>query len=50
MSNYGDEDHDHLSEVDDGAGCTEIWEELSERRERQSNSRGSNVEMEGNAK
>jgi hypothetical protein len=23
---------DHLSEVKDGAGCTEIWEHLSERR------------------
>jgi len=24
---------DHLDEVDDGCGCTEIWEHLSERRE-----------------
>lgn len=23
----------HLSEVPDGAGCTEIWEHLSEERE-----------------
>lgn len=23
----------HLSEVEDGAGCTEIWEHLSEQRE-----------------
>lgn len=23
----------HLSDVEDGAGCTEIWETLSERRE-----------------
>lgn len=23
----------HLSEVEDGAGCTEIWETLSERRD-----------------
>ncbi len=27
-----DEDDDHLSDLDDGAGCTEIWEHLSERR------------------
>ena len=25
---------DHLSDVPDGSGCTEIWEHLSERRER----------------
>jgi len=48
MSNYGpstdgdvepdDEsvDADHLADVEDGAGCTEIWEHLSERRERSS--------------
>jgi len=24
---------EHLNEVDDGCGCTEIWEHLSERRE-----------------
>ena len=24
---------DHLADVEDGAGCTEIWERLSERRE-----------------
>ncbi|MDZ5811849.1 hypothetical protein U4E84_10905 [Halorubrum sp. AD140] len=23
----------HLDDVEDGAGCTEIWEHLSERRE-----------------
>ncbi|MFB6280556.1 MAG: hypothetical protein ABEH40_00865 [Haloferacaceae archaeon] len=23
----------HLSDVEDGAGCTEIWEHLSEQRE-----------------
>ncbi|SFR45691.1 MULTISPECIES: hypothetical protein [Halorubrum] len=23
----------HLDDVEDGAGCTEIWERLSERRE-----------------
>lgn len=27
------EDHDdHVEEIEDGAGCTEIWEHLSERR------------------
>jgi hypothetical protein len=30
----GDEDlTGHLSDVEDGAGCTEIWETLSEYRE-----------------
>ena len=31
----GDEpgDSGHLDDVPDGAGCTEIWERLSERRE-----------------
>jgi len=24
---------DHLDEIEDGAGCTEIWEHLSERRD-----------------
>jgi hypothetical protein len=24
---------DHLDEVEDGAGCTEIWEHLSEQRD-----------------
>ena len=24
---------DHLDSVEDGCGCTEIWEHLSERRE-----------------
>jgi hypothetical protein len=28
-----DRDDDHLSGVPDGAGCTEIWEHLAERRE-----------------
>ncbi len=29
----GDRQHsDHLSNVDDGCGCTEIWERLSEIR------------------
>lgn len=26
-------DTDHLSNLSDGAGCTEIWEHLSEQRE-----------------
>ncbi len=28
----GSED-DHLADVEEGAGCTEIWEHLSEQRE-----------------
>ncbi|WP_259371246.1 hypothetical protein [Natranaeroarchaeum aerophilus] len=24
---------DHLSDIEEGAGCTEIWEHLSEQRE-----------------
>ncbi len=28
-----DNDDDHLADVPDGAGCTEIWEYLAERRE-----------------
>lgn len=24
---------DHLADIEEGAGCTEIWEHLSERRE-----------------
>ncbi len=28
-----DADDAHLQDVEDGAGCTEIWETLSERRE-----------------
>lgn len=27
------DDGDHLEDVPDGAGCTEIWETLSERRD-----------------
>ncbi|WP_144799278.1 hypothetical protein [Halorubrum depositum] len=27
------DDSGHLADVEDGAGCTEIWERLSERRE-----------------
>lgn len=25
-------DDDHLRELEDGSGCTEVWEHLSERR------------------
>jgi hypothetical protein len=31
--NGQDRDDDHLADVEPGAGCTEIWEHLSERRE-----------------
>jgi hypothetical protein len=27
---------DHLKDVDDGCGCTEIWEHLSDNREEES--------------
>lgn len=27
-----DEDTEHLTDVEDGAGCVEIWEHLSETR------------------
>ncbi|MFC6823905.1 hypothetical protein [Halopelagius fulvigenes] len=26
-------DYDHLKSLDDGAGCTEVWEHLSENRD-----------------
>jgi hypothetical protein len=26
-------DDDHLDDLEDGAGCTEIWEKLSEHRD-----------------
>ncbi|AZQ14023.1 hypothetical protein [Halorubrum sp. PV6] len=29
----GDAGADHLDEIEDGVGCTEIWERLSEQRE-----------------
>ncbi|WP_164974621.1 hypothetical protein [Halegenticoccus tardaugens] len=29
-----DRDDGHLADLEDGLGCTEIWEQLSERRER----------------
>jgi len=33
MSNSTRNDDDHLADVETGAGCTEIWETLSERRD-----------------
>lgn len=33
MSNHEDSSDEHLEDVPDGAGCTEIWEHLSETRE-----------------
>jgi len=33
VSDRTDRDDDHLADVEPGAGCTEIWEYLSERRE-----------------
>jgi len=32
MSNRERGDDDHLQGLEDGAGCTEIWERLSENR------------------
>jgi len=32
-------DADHLADIEDGAGCAEIWERLSERRGREDASR-----------
>ena len=32
MSNSMGQDGEHLSDIEDGAGCTEIWEQLSEKR------------------
>ena len=32
---YGDEDErddEHLADVEDGCGCAEVWEHLSDRR------------------
>jgi len=34
MSNSKRDDAEHLQNLDDGAGCTEIWEKLSEQRAR----------------
>lgn len=33
MSNYIEVDDEHLQDVPDGAGCTEIWEHLSTKRD-----------------
>jgi hypothetical protein len=33
MSDTEDEDRAHLSAVEDGCGCAEVWEHLSEERE-----------------
>ncbi|WP_255475214.1 hypothetical protein [Halapricum sp. CBA1109] len=36
MSNNTDEDSrpdDHLSDIEDGCGCAEVWEATSERRQ-----------------
>lgn len=30
---YGDVDTSHLDDVEDGCGCTEIWEHTSERED-----------------
>ncbi len=38
LSNMASSDKDtqeHLKDLEDGAGCTEIWEKLSEQREEQ---------------
>jgi hypothetical protein len=32
MSNESGREQDHLHDIEDGAGCTEIWEKLSEQR------------------
>jgi len=32
MSNESESETDHLRGLEDGAGCTEIWEKLSEKR------------------
>jgi hypothetical protein len=33
VSDHAEREDDHLADVDAGAGCTEIWEHRSERRE-----------------
>lgn len=33
MSNQSRADDEHLQDVPDGAGCTEIWEHLSKKRD-----------------
>jgi hypothetical protein len=34
MDERTDVDDDHLEEIDNGCGCAEVWEAMSERRER----------------
>lgn len=34
------EDREHLEDVEEGAGCVEIWETLSERRSRTESTEG----------
>lgn len=36
MSNSESDEGDHLDDLEDGAGCTEIWEKLSENRAKKS--------------
>lgn len=33
MARTRSKDDDHLTDIDDGCGCAEIWEYLSENRE-----------------
>jgi len=33
MTRNDDREHEHLADVEDGCGCTEIWEHLSESRD-----------------
>jgi hypothetical protein len=33
---HDDEAADHLDDIDDGCGCAEVWEHLSEQREAES--------------
>jgi hypothetical protein len=32
MDDTGDADDDHLSNIEDGCGCVEVWEHLSDER------------------
>jgi len=34
MSETPDDDYEHLEDVEDGCGCAEIWETMSEQRGR----------------
>ncbi|ACV11283.1 hypothetical protein Huta_1104 [Halorhabdus utahensis DSM 12940] len=33
MSETDDADYEHLDDVEDGCGCAEVWETMSEHRE-----------------